>query len=106
MFVYQNRVSAKMVSMSSPLNFFKIVVFPALSKPKTNSRTSFSFSFNFFSMVSNPMFALNSRVLRQHVVSVARYFRTVSVSPMDGITVGVNKEEEDIRGTTISKKKK
>ena len=74
------------VVMSSPLNFFRIVVFPALSRPLNNKkkdkmwqkthnsfqspksnetysirmRTSFSFSFNFLRIDKSPIFSVYS----------------------------------------------
>ncbi|CAD6231886.1 GSCOCG00001637001-RA-CDS [Cotesia congregata] len=43
------------VSMGSPMYLFKIVVFPALSRPLIKIRISFSFCFNFFNTVNKPI---------------------------------------------------
>jgi len=45
-----------MVSMASPMNFLMMVVFPALSRPRTKRRISFSACFIFFKMVRSPIF--------------------------------------------------
>lgn len=41
--------------MSSPLNFFNIVVFPALSSPRISKRISFSRSFVFLIIFKSPI---------------------------------------------------
>jgi hypothetical protein len=44
--------------ISYPLNFLIMVVFPALSRPKTKSLIYFYFSFAFFTIDMNPIFSL------------------------------------------------
>ena len=43
------------VLMSSPFTRFTMVVFPALSRPTINTRTSFSFALTFLMMVNSPI---------------------------------------------------
>lgn len=44
-----------MSDVSSLLNFFSIVVFPALSRPRTSRRISFSLAFSFLMMFRRPI---------------------------------------------------
>lgn len=47
--------------ISSPFSFLNMVVFPPLSRPRTNIRSSFSFKRCFFKIVSKPIQALELR---------------------------------------------
>jgi len=45
----------EILSMSSPLNFLRIVVLPALSSPRIRTLISCSFSFSFLRIFNNPI---------------------------------------------------